>query len=134
MNTFQSSPKIYVSSSKIPKAGRGVFAKVNILKGELIESCPVLEIPPHDALHVNESILNTYIYYLGEKNDRLMIALGYGSLYNHTDKPNAMYKDTLKNARIDFIANQDISKDEEITVNYSQGVSKDAGPLWLSVE
>lgn len=125
--------KIYISQSKIPNAGRGVFANVHIRKGEIIEQCPVIEIPDHDASQVNKSILNTYIYYLGKNKDQLVIALGFGSIYNHTHQPNAKYKKMLSKARIDFVSIQEIFKDEEITVNYNQGNQKDKSPLWFTV-
>ncbi|MDP3941633.1 MAG: SET domain-containing protein-lysine N-methyltransferase [bacterium] len=131
MNKLLSSDKVYVSQSKIPNAGRGVFARVAIKNGEIIESCPVIEIPDHDASYVNESMLVTYIYYLGKRKERLMIALGFGSIYNHTDNPNAKYHERYKEKIIDFIAVKEIKKNEEITVNYSQGNQKDKSPLWL---
>ena len=47
-------------------AGRGVFARVVIKKGELIEKCPVIEIPQHDVAALSDSILLTYIYFFGK--------------------------------------------------------------------
>ncbi len=131
MNKLFSSDKIYVSQSKIPKAGRGIFARAAIKKGEIIEQCPVLEIPEHDAANINTSIMVTYIYYLGKNKERLMLALGFGSIYNHSDQPNAKYKEIYKDKLINFIAINEIKKDEEITVNYSQGRQKDKSPLWF---
>lgn len=134
MNKLFSSDKLYISQSKIPKAGRGVFARVDIKRGELIERCPVIEIPEHDASSINTSILVTYIYYLGKNKERLMVALGFGSIYNHSYQPNARYKEKYKDKIIDFIAISEIKKDEEITVNYSQGNKKDKIPLWFNVD
>ena len=113
------------------KAGRGIFARVDIKRGETIEQCPVIEIPEHDASNINKSMLVTYIYYLGKNKERLMIALGFGSIYNHSFKPNAKYKERYGEKTIDFIAINEIKKDEEITVNYSQGDQKDKSPLWF---
>lgn len=131
MNKLLSSDKVYISQSKLLNAGRGVFARVDIKKGEIIESCPVIEIPEHDASSVNESMLVTYIYYLGKNKERLMIALGFGSVYNHTYLPNAKYKEKHKQKIIEFIAINEIKKNEEIIVNYSQGNPKDKTPLWF---
>jgi len=63
----------------------------------------------------------------------LVIALGFGSIYNHTYEPNATYK--IKNTEkvIDFVALNDIKKDDEITVNYKYGNPKDKIPLWFEV-
>jgi SET domain-containing protein len=115
----------------MPDAGRGVFAKVAIKKGELIETCPVIPIPEHDVAALSHSILLTYFYFFGKKKERIVVALGFGSIYNHTDSPNAMYKENERELTIDFIANKDIKKDEEITVNYVQG-KNNKNPLWFS--
>lgn len=37
--------KVYISKSRIPKAGRGVFAAVDIKKSEIIEICPAFVLP-----------------------------------------------------------------------------------------
>ena len=133
MNSVISSDKLYIAHSTIPNSGRGVFAKVAIKKGEVIERCPVIAIPEHDAEHVNHSILATYIYYLGKTKERLFLALGYGSLYNHTYEPNARYKEHAAEEIIEFIALRDIKPQEEITVNYNQHEQKNGKPLWFEV-
>lgn len=116
----------------MPDAGRGVFANVIIKKGELIEKCPVIVLPEHDALDLSTSILLTYIYFFGKKKERMVVALGFGSIYNHTYTPNAVYKENEKEMALEFIALMDIKKDEEITVNYIQGTHKYKHPLWFS--
>ncbi len=114
----------------MPDAGRGVFAKGVIKKGELIETCPVIPIPEHDVSALSESILLTYFYFFGKKRERMVVALGFGSIYNHTDPPNAMYKENKKDQAIEYYALRDIKKDEEITVNYVQGKNNNS-PLWF---
>ncbi len=131
MNKCITSGKIYVSKSTIPNAGRGVFALNDIKKGEIIERCPVLQVPENDVSNLNGSFLVTYFYYLGKDKNKIAFALGFGSLYNHTYKPNAQYKGNEKDTEIKFIALYDIKKDEEITVNYNQGKIKNKNPLWF---
>lgn len=133
MNKILSSDRLYVSQSKIRKAGRGVFARVAIKKGEIIERCPLIEILAHDAARVNESMLVTYMYYLGNNKERLVLALGFGSIYNHSYHPNATYNEKYNEKVIDFIAISNIKKDEEISVNYNQGNQNDKSPLWFEV-
>ena len=132
MNKLLSSDRIYVSKSKIVNAGRGVFAKVAIKKGEVIERCPIIEIPDHDTSSLIASILVTYIYFFGKKKTRLELALGFGSIYNHSYDPNARYTDNHRQKMIDFTAIKNIKKDEEITVDYSAG-RKEKNPLWFEV-
>ncbi|MEK7168548.1 MAG: SET domain-containing protein-lysine N-methyltransferase [Patescibacteria group bacterium] len=133
MKNIIGSNKIYIKRSKILNAGRGVYALSNIKKGEVIERCPIIEVPKHDMANLNESILVTYFFYFGKKKQRLLIALGFGSIYNHSHKPNAIYEIKLTENTINFIALNDIKKDEEITFNYSHGNPKNKNPLWFEV-
>jgi SET domain-containing protein len=133
MQKLPASNKIYISQSKMPTAGRGVFAGVDIKKGEIIERCPVIEVPKNDTSNLKESILVTYFFYFGRSKERLAIALGFGSIYDHSYKPNAIYKIKDKEGLIKFIALKNIKKDEEITFNYNHGNPKDKTPLWFDV-
>jgi len=47
------------------------------------------------------------------------IALGYGSLYNSSNPANIRYRCQKSALTIEFIADRDIQKDEELTINYS---------------
>jgi SET domain-containing protein len=139
MQKLLTSDKIYISQSKMPKAERGVFAGVEIKKGEIVESCPIIEVSKHDTANLKESILVTYFFYFGRNKERLAITLGFGSIYNHSYDPNATFKIKSKEKLIDFIALKDIKKDEEITFNYNHGnpknkkTSNDKTPLWFDV-
>lgn len=133
MKKLLTSDKVYIRQSRILNAGRGVYARRDIKKDEIIETCPVIEAPKHDMSNLRESILVTYFFYFGKNKERLAIALGFGSIYNHTHKPNATYKIKHAEKTIDFIALSDINKDDEITVNYNYGNPKDKNPLWFEV-
>ena len=131
MKKLLTSDKVYIRQSRILNAGRGVYARRDIKKDEIIEKCPVIEVPKHDVSNLRESILVTYFFYFGKNKERLAIALGFGSIYNHTYEPNATYKIKHREKTIDFIALNDIKKDDEITVNYNYGNPKDKSPLWF---
>ncbi len=140
--------KVYLAKSKVPEAGRGVFAAIIIKKGEIIEHCPVIETPVKDYQYLRKTELRNY-YFLWNKvkprgndlwgksskfkirNKRAAITLGYGSLYNHSYNPNATYKKKFKEKTIDFIAIRSIKKGEEITVNYNLGDPTNQSPLWI---
>lgn len=132
MKKIHASEKVYVDKSRIPNAGRGVFAKIDIKKGELIERCPVIKVTRYDTSNLNESILVTYFFYFGKNKDQLAVALGFGSIYNHSYTPNATYKIKIREEMIDFVAIKDINKGSEITVNYNYGNPKDKTPLWFN--
>lgn len=121
--------KIYISESKISKAGRGIFAKGLIRKGELIEECPMIILPRTDYLITKKTILRNYYFMWGRSTSA--ICLGYGSLYNHSYTPNATYKKNIKEKTIDFIVLADIKKNEEIMVNYNYGQADDNSSLWI---
>ena len=133
MKKLLTSDKIYVSKSRILNAGRGVYARCDIKKGEIIERCPIIEISKHDTSNLKESVLVTYFFYFGRNKERVAIALGFGSIYNHTDKPNTTYKIKSREKVIDFIALTDIKKDEELTFNYynSSNPKDKKNPLWF---
>ena len=122
---------VYVKKSKIRGAGRGVFASRDIVKGEVIEICPIIEIPVHDTANLKESILVTYFFFYGKKKERALIALGKGSIYNHSYEPNAKYTINLKDKTIVFVALSDIKANKEITFNYKHGNPKNKDPLWF---
>ena len=119
--------KIYLSESKMPKSGRGVFAKEDILRGEIIEIAPILILEFSDFVDTKWNLLFEYYFWL---DDFVVLALGYGSIYNHSENPNCEYKIDKANKIMTFTALRDISKDEEILFNYSGSASKKA-PLWF---
>lgn len=121
--------KIEVRKSQISKAERGVFAKDLIKKDEVIEICPVLVVPRKDYPILKKTILRNYYFMWGKVT--CGICLGFGSLYNHSYKPNATYKKDIKDQTIRFIAIKNIKKGEEITVNYNYGDPDDKKSLWI---
>jgi hypothetical protein len=59
------------------------------------------------------------------------LALGYGSLYNHSFRPNARYEDVWPQTK-EFTALRDIEPGEEITVNYN-GKPRSRAKVWFEV-
>lgn len=109
------SPKLPLYIRKVRGMGRGVFAARAFRRGEVIEVCPVIPLPepaPEDPGRV----LERYVFWWGE-NGRA-IALGYGSLYNHSSTPNAKF--TPRESRTDIVirATRDIVADEQILIDY----------------
>lgn len=133
MTKLFTSNKVYIGKSGILNAGRGVYARRDIKKGEIIETSPIIEVPQHDMSNLKGSILVTYFFYFGKKKERLAIALGFGSIYNHSYKPNITYEVKPKVKLIDFIALDDINKDDELTFNYrnSSNLKSKKRPLWF---
>jgi uncharacterized protein len=95
--------------------GRGVIATAEIAAGETIEVCPILELGPSDA----SGLLDDYTVSLGDGNPGYALLLGYGSLYNHSDEPNAEYLVEAEDA-YSFVALRDIAAGEQITITYGE--------------
>lgn len=112
--------------------GRGVFTDTKINEGDLIESSPVIEFPEEEWEHIGETNLNSYCFFWGEELKQGALALGNGSLYNHSYKPNARYVRRVGDGLIDFVAVRDIEAGEEITVNYN-GYPEDDESVWFDV-
>ena len=111
-------------------AGRGVFACERIPAGSLIEECPVLESPEEDLVALMPTALGDYFFQWGPTRQQGALALGYGSLYNHSYDPSAGYVRKLESRTIQFLALRDIEAGEEITVNYN-GSPEDRSPVWF---
>ncbi len=63
-------------------------------------------------------------------DDYVVLALGYGSMYNHSKNPNIKYQILKEEQTITFTAIKDIEKDEELLFNYN-GSSTSKAPLWF---
>lgn len=116
-----------------PKKGRGVFALRDFNDGEIIETCPVINITPKERKIVEKTIFNFYIYPWRSTLSGSLV-LGYGSIYNHSHFPNADWKQNFKTNSMVYRAVRPIKKGEEITVNYN-GEPDDQTPIdWFEVE
>ncbi len=133
MKNLYPSQVVYIADSKIKNAGRGVFAIRDIVKNEIIEICPILEVHIEDVFVLQESIMMTYYFSFDDTKDMVTIALGYGSIYNHSYKPNTTYRKISQDNVMEFRAIKDIKKGEEITVNYNHGDPDNKDQLWKDI-
>jgi SET domain-containing protein len=100
----------------VPGKGRGVFATTAIKKGAIIERVPVVLVPiQHLVGGLKNPTLSTYFYLWDRKH--VAICLGYGSIYNHSFDPNAVYVHGAMT--MTYRARRNIAAGEEITVNYN---------------
>src|SRR5512142_3056443 len=81
-----------IEVKRVKGKGRGVFARRPIRKGEVIERVPVLVLPIEEIRNLSSwTGLAGYCVLWGRGT--VALALGYGSLYNHSYRPNARYDD-----------------------------------------
>lgn len=95
--------------------GLGCFATEKISEGEVFEECYLIS--------ASDSIHQDYYYrWPKNTNTNLVIALGFGSIYNHSDQPNADWRDgSLEDGAyriFQFYALRDILPGEEIFIYY----------------
>jgi uncharacterized protein len=112
-----------------PIHGTGVFAARRFEADEVIERCPVLTLSGSDADAVVDTVLGNYVY---EWEHGYALALGYGSLYNHSHQPSARYEMDYDNDEIHMVARRRIKRGEEITISYN-GDADDQAPVWFEV-
>jgi SET domain-containing protein len=125
---LQHSDLVYVK--KVKGKGRGVFALKPIRKGTVIEKVPKMLLSPEMIVDGMQNPHLAKIYFIHDAKT-LCVCLGYGSIYNHSYKPNAIYEDG-PSATMIFKAIRNIEADEEICINYN-GDPVDKGPVGFTV-
>lgn len=118
---------LYIADSK--GKGRGVFTAEYLQAGTIIELCPVIFIPQKQILALDQTSLYDY-YFVWPDNERICLALGYGSLYNHDKNPNAEIVFDLEDEQIHVVALRNIDAGEEICFHYLGDDSKEL-PYWF---
>ena len=104
------------------------------LRERLSSAVPVILIPRNQVLDdANPSLqpcrISWYIFEWGKVEEQVYVAvaLGYGSIYNHSFQPNATFRLESPDA-IEFVALRQIEANEEITLNYN-GQPDDNDPV-----
>lgn len=124
-------PSSLIEVKYTARKGRGVFATTFIPAGTEVERVPVLVLPADEVLSGESGeFLRHYVFEWG--TNTVALALGFGSMYNHSYSPNARYDDVGRQTKI-YTALRDISSGEEITINYN-GHQEDDTPMEFSVE
>lgn len=110
---------IKIQVRTFPNKGRGIFAIHNIKEGEVIEVAPVLTFSEEESALIMETKLADYCFGWGDGRQSA-IALGFGSIYNHSDNPSAYYQKRDHRDDMVIMALKDIKSGEEITIHYGE--------------
>jgi len=108
---------IKVKIKKTPLKGFGVYALQDIKKDDIIELSPVLPFSPDREFKEKDKSF-IWNYEIDWDDSRDALGLGYLSLYNHSDDPNAKFIKNTKENYIAVISQKDIKKDDEILIKY----------------
>lgn len=119
-----------LSVRTIEGKGRGIFAQHMIRQGEIFERAPIIIVPAGEWENLERTVLFNYCYGWGEDS---AIALGLGSLFNHSYTPNARYTRKFEEQMIEYTALRDIEPGEEVTINYN-GDPNALDPMWFAVK
>ena len=108
--------KVRVYKSKLH--GYGVFATTDIRKGSIVDSCPfILLAGPLLNFPVT---LQGYVYETETRNQYLL-ALGNGSLFNHSSEASAYPVQDDAKRLMRYRAARFIKAGEEVTIDYGSG-------------
>ena len=124
-------PSLYIAQSAL--GGRGVFTGAPIKKGDMIEVCPVIVMKEGEMAVLDTTTLYDYYFLWGDDQKQCAIALGFGSLYNHSAPSNADYFMEFEELFIEIYAVRNIDAGEEITINYN-GDPNDKAPTWFMTD
>ncbi|MGK0363772.1 MAG: SET domain-containing protein [Saprospiraceae bacterium] len=126
---MQQIPGLFIAPDEY--GGRGIFTANDIEKGSMIEIAPVLVIPKAQVKIIHGTVLHDYYFRWGREFDKCAIALGFGSLYNHSYVPNMAFEMDFSADTLTFHARINIAAGEELTFNYN-GDFDDKTPLWFT--
>lgn len=118
---------------EIAGKGRCVFCTEDIYPGELIEICPVIILLAKDRALIDKTGLYDYYFIWGDDQTQTAIALGYGSLYNHSYQANAQYESYYAEGEIHILGYRYIPANTEITINYNMEPDE-TNPVWFDVQ
>ena len=123
--------KITVKES--PGKGLGCFATKKIFAGEVIEECHLLKLPIEPG--EPSSLFNDYRfnYPQGRELEELVLPLGYGCIYNHSNNNNAIWQNHPYYRAFQFVAIRDIEPGEEICTYYGDGSYWDDGRTHIEI-
>jgi len=121
-------PSLYIAPSE--KRGNGVFSAADIQEDDLIEICPILIIPKEQVEIIHSTILHDYYFIHPVQEGAIYIALGYGSMYNHQNPPNAEVVFDEDANQMQIHCTNNIKAGEEIFINYN-GDSKAGVKIWF---
>ena len=96
------------------RLGRGVFAKRHFAEGDVVETCPTVQVADSDVV----GGLRDYVFSSLEDGD-VVLALGYGMLYNHSADPNLDYEQDDPGS-ITFFARRALRPGDELTIDYGE--------------
>ena len=114
MRVDEEDDRFYVAESTVPGAGRGLFTKQPLRKGDRFEVIGVIvrrESTSDRCTH----FCDHHKFRIGES--QLLIPLGFGAMVNHSPTPNL--QKVFEGDRLYLEALRDLAADEEVFFTYT---------------
>lgn len=110
---------------------RALIATEQISKDQIIERCPAIIYPKNPQV-IEQTIFDHYVFDWDDTHEAL--ALGYGSLCNHSYERNVEVDFDYDASEILFIALRDINFGEELLINYNDDSAEPIDKDYLSFD
>jgi uncharacterized protein len=107
---------------RVPGKGRGVRAGRTFAEGEVVDTAPVVVVPAQEWELVEQTDLGRFCFVWEDDRGSVAVALGRGSLFNHSYTPNVRAEKDFRSKLMRFYARRDIEPGEELTINYNGDV------------
>ncbi len=116
-HVFRPSDAIEVRRSG--RHGHGVFAVRDLEPGAVVEECPALWLDDDQWEAVDgQGGLHGYCY--DAPGGGALLALGFGSLYNHAADPTLDYEVLMRPPRVRLTTVRSVAAGEELTIRYAE--------------
>jgi len=123
--------KSYLFIAHTAEKGRGVFTRRDISTGTVIECAPVIVMDATHRALLDQTPLHDYIFEWGPEQQQCAMALGLVPMYNHSYQSNCEYFMDFEAHSIIVKTVRDVTKGEELTINYN-GDWNDQRPVWFA--
>lgn len=133
IGTLQPNAQLFVQETEDGR-GRGVFAARDYDQGETVEISPVwlINMRWEDLPHSLKLVVYDWGVLTQSPTPACAVALGAGSLFNHSSTANLKFQARQDQRAIAFIAQRDIAKGEELVVDYNSDMG-DSGTSWFDL-
>lgn len=121
-------PSVYVDWVE-EVSGWGVFTKEKIAKNTIIEASPVI-VYPVEILKIaswnaqeeggSNVSLGISLYSLRWGEQFAAVPMGYGGMYNHSDRNNCQFVNDVENGILYILSLRDIEPGEQLLVSYGE--------------
>ncbi len=111
-----------------------MFATESIKANTIIEIAPVIVVDANEREKLEQTLLYDYIFEWGEDSKMAAVALGYISIYNHSNQPNCAYEMDFEHETISIKTLNAIKTGEELFINYMCPEGPSSDPVWFELK